>query len=397
MTARLPSPRQPSGIPARYESPGQCRLNTMGKTNAKHGLGIAAGLVVSAGAMIWFVKGVDDWGAVWQTIKSLRFDYFLFALLATLITYMIRAYRWRVFLEPVKRCGIMNLLSATCIGYMANCVLPARLGEFIRPGVISRREKISYVTAFATAVIERIFDLVGLFIMLAVTWIALHPDQAADPAVAENIEKIKRYGVIIVPCALAALAGVAVMAIWPGPFLKLAEFFASFLPDFIRFRLMGFVRSVVDAFKVMTGLREVALVVALSSLWWFVIGASMWFLALGLDLHIGFFGGCFVSILVGLAVALPQAPGYLGVFPKAASIAMVVVGCPTDKANAYALVLWTLSVAPITVIGMAFAWREGLSLGQLAHQDEKLAEKSVEPEGIDGNKGRTECLSEPSK
>ena len=104
----------------------------------------------------------------------------------------------------------------------------------------------------------------------------------------------------------------------------------------------------------------------LSCVWWFMIGGSMAILALAFDLNTGFFGGCFIAALVALAVALPQAPGFLGVFPMAAKLGLKLMGLGGGAASGYALVLWLMSVLPVAVMGMACTWREGLSVGQIA-------------------------------
>ena len=52
---------------------------------------------------------------------------------------------------------------------MANNVLPARLGEFVRADAIGRQATISRSAAFATIVIERLFDGLTLLLFLVVT------------------------------------------------------------------------------------------------------------------------------------------------------------------------------------------------------------------------------------
>ncbi|MCK5741801.1 MAG: flippase-like domain-containing protein, partial [Chlorobi bacterium] len=61
-----------------------------------------------------------------------------------LLSHWVRAARWKTMLKPIKETkSVFNLFSAVMIGYFFNCVVP-RGGEFIRPYVVARREKISY-------------------------------------------------------------------------------------------------------------------------------------------------------------------------------------------------------------------------------------------------------------
>ena len=84
-------------------------------------------------------------------------------------TFVIRAARWRVFLAPVLPSSSFKArFATTCIGFMANNLLPARVGEFARAYALSRTEKISASAAFGSLVVERLFDAFVLALFLAV-------------------------------------------------------------------------------------------------------------------------------------------------------------------------------------------------------------------------------------
>src|SRR5258706_258627 len=91
---------------------------------------------------------------------------------------LIRAWKWQVLLEPIKRCSFLTLNSATLIGLFANTVLPARAGEFVRAYAGARMERIPYSTSFATVVVDRLLDglTVSAIFVLALVFQPL-PDQ----------------------------------------------------------------------------------------------------------------------------------------------------------------------------------------------------------------------------
>ena len=82
------------------------------------------------------------------------------------LRFWLTAIRWQVLLRPVKRVGIHRLFAITMIGFMANNVLPARLGEFVRAYALGRSEALPPSLPFATIVIERIFDGFTLLLFL---------------------------------------------------------------------------------------------------------------------------------------------------------------------------------------------------------------------------------------
>ena len=89
------------------------------------------GLVISA-LLIWFLFRNIDFVILWQTLKSANYYWLIPNILLIVLTMYQRAYRWRFMLDPIKPVKFSKLLAATCVGFMANNVLPARLGEFVR-------------------------------------------------------------------------------------------------------------------------------------------------------------------------------------------------------------------------------------------------------------------------
>jgi len=95
------------------------------------------------------------------------------AVASTLVSYYVRAYRWKLLLIEDKRASMTNLFSATSIGYMANNLLPARIGELVRVYVLGEKEGIDKGTVFASLVLDRLFDGFSVLLILVVTLFAL--------------------------------------------------------------------------------------------------------------------------------------------------------------------------------------------------------------------------------
>ncbi|MFW6456876.1 MAG: lysylphosphatidylglycerol synthase domain-containing protein [Planctomycetota bacterium] len=122
--------------------------------------------------------------------------------------------------------------------------------------------------------------------------------------------------------------------------------------------------------------RGVVLGLSFSGLLWLCQAFSTLMLARGLSLNIGMEGALLVTIAVAAAVAIPQAPGYLGTFHLAAALVAEGFEVPTGEAGAFAMLMWLINVVPVTVVGMVFLVREGLNLGQLQEESERLGAKS---------------------
>ena len=100
-----------------------------------------------------------------EYLLSANYFYVLLPIPIILFSHWVRAYRWKTMLKPFAKVeSIWNLFSAVMIGYAVNTIIP-RGGEFVRPYVIAKKEKVSYSSTFATIILERVLDVVTLVII----------------------------------------------------------------------------------------------------------------------------------------------------------------------------------------------------------------------------------------
>ena len=114
----------------------------------------------------------------WLSMRKLDFDemiremseadylWVFVGLLLALVSHIFRSLRWNLLINSM---GYKTRLSTTfyalMVGYMANTAVP-RMGEFMRCGVLSRKEKRPFNALFGTVISERLFDLLVLILML---------------------------------------------------------------------------------------------------------------------------------------------------------------------------------------------------------------------------------------
>ncbi len=101
-----------------------------------------------------------DWTAFWA-IKVNKLDV-LEGILLIYVAYALRALRWQIFLEPLKKTSWLKLLPPTLIGFTGLALL-GRAGEFIRPYLISKQEDLPVTSQVAVWIVERAFDMGAFF------------------------------------------------------------------------------------------------------------------------------------------------------------------------------------------------------------------------------------------
>jgi hypothetical protein len=358
------------------------------KAHAKRVLLLVASMAISAVAVVWFVRTMSGhWQAMGEAFSGARYAWLVPAVGLIALSYVCRVVRWRLFLSPVERVGFGPLTSATLIGFMSTAVLPLRAGEVIRPFVLSRKSGISFGHAVGSdAGLARVFDMLfglGFLFLLAWGWMVADPEAlrtaASESGGAEllagqlgELAGSPTFGALF---ALSLLGLVAVAA-FPSTMLRLGGFFLRPLPATWQEPLTGFMESVVESLQFLRNPLRTAGAALLTMAAWLTYPAAAWCVARGFGLELGLLGLTLIQVMIMVAIIVPQAPGFLGVFHVAAMEGARLFGAAGGPAGAFALVLWAIHTVPITLVGLGCVWYEGLSLAALARESQKVAERT---------------------
>jgi uncharacterized protein (TIRG00374 family) len=180
------------------------------------------GIAVSVFFMALLFRKID-FNQLWSALVRVDYRYILVAIVLTFASYFLRAVRWHYLLIPEKRIPLSSLYPATIIGYMANNLLPARLGEFVRAYILAQREGLQTPAVFASLVIDRLFDGFTVILMLLFTIFTLrlpHGMNEAETALRTGgIVTFVLYTGVVVFLFLLKRQTVRTLA-WTGALLK---------------------------------------------------------------------------------------------------------------------------------------------------------------------------------
>jgi uncharacterized protein (TIRG00374 family) len=325
----------------------------------KQRLQLAAGILISVIA-VWFSMRDVDPGAVWQALRGANYLGFVAAVATTLIGFWLRALRWRSLIATPQPLSLDSLFSATMIGFMANNVLPLRLGEFVRPWALARRVGLSRSTLFGTVVVERAVDMITLLAILGIA-LLVHPI-SADTEAGRMVQA--GAGVLVTACVVLT---VFVVALERQPRLAHAAVGAltSPLPERIRERVAQMLNSFVAGLGLFHDLRRLVWVFLLSFLMFGVVvlglQASMW----ALGIHLPWYAGLIMLVITAIGIMVPAAPGYIGTMNVACIAGLALLRVGKDLAVPFSWFYWASQWAPVTLVGLYYLQREGLSLRTL--------------------------------
>jgi glycosyltransferase 2 family protein len=184
------------------------------------------------------------------------------------LTYVLRALRWKVFLEPVCKTSTWSLVPPTFIGFTGLALL-GRPGEFIRPYLISRKEKLPFASQVGAWTVERIFDI-GAFTALMTLDVFFSSAIHVNP----YLPKFRIAAVAL--CAVVAVASLIAFLIRVRGHVmaqllhKLATAFSSRLAHTVDQK----VRAFAEGLNTISGGKSLLKLVAISLLMWFMIALA---------------------------------------------------------------------------------------------------------------------------
>lgn len=330
------------------------------------------GVVISI-ALLWYAfRGVD----LRAVLTELRLaDPFLLALSGFVITvpFALRAIRWGYLLRPLYAgTRFRPRFASTSIGFMANNLLPARIGEFARAYSLTRLEPIRLSGSFGSLVLERMFDaimVIGLLIV-ALSW-------PGFPDVAGHFGRTAFWLAILLAAGFALLLFLVTR---PESATRLIEGIARILPERVRRRVVDAARAFLEGAAAIRDWRLVLPALAWSAVVWLTAGLATWIGFRAFRIDAPFIAAVFLQSIIALAVSLPSAPGFFGVFQAAARVGLVDVwGVASNPAMAFAVGFHLVGYFPITFIGLYYLWRLDFSWRDV-ELSEEVVETAVEEE-----------------
>ncbi len=342
----------------------------------KHWGKLLVGLAVTA-FLLWNVFRGVEFAEVWANIRSGDPWLLLAAVAVATFGFYIRALRWKIFLTPIRAdTKIRSRFAAMSIGFMANNVLPARVGEFARAYALSRLEPVSASAAFGTLVVERLLDAVALLLLLVLPLLTTGFPSTA--ALSEGFGAVLFKGaVIFVAVVLAVLVA---LAVWPQAVVRVAHWLSRFLPKSISTPVLAGLDAFLGSLAIMRDPKLLALGFVWTLAFWTYHAASFWLGMLAFGIDTGFVSAIFTMAMVGIGVAVPAAPGFFGTFHFSANLALSeIYGVPEPQSLAFAFGYHFGGWIPITAIGLWYAGKLGLSLGDVGASEDRV-EREVHSE-----------------
>ena len=291
------------------------------------------------------------------------------AALLTFSGYLLRTLRWSRIVRPVVSLPFRAAFSILMMGFAANNLLPARLGEFVRAYLLRRRVGVRKTYGMATVILERICDGVTLIALLGAVSLLM-----PLPVWGQEVQMVSSL------LFLGASAGVLLLLVRESLAARLFRLALSLFPP----NLSGPLLRAADAFILglhsLKSRRTLAAVVALSAGIWLLEAGSYLLMTQAFGVLMPplrqALAAAFLLVVVNLGIMLPSAPGYVGTFQFFAVMALGAFGVPKETALAISISSHLVQYSLVTGMGLVFFARENVSFWSF----EKEAARDAEAE-----------------
>lgn len=151
--------------------------------------------------LLWYAYRDFPFHEIVSRLKEVKYGWVVLSIIVSLISHIVRAYRWRLLLHPMGfHPSLFKTFLALMIGYFTNLLVP-RLGEITRCGILKKIDFIPMSNSLGTVVTERFIDLLSLVILTLIAWVNSFEQYKIllHEAVGEKITSFqgeKFYGVI---------------------------------------------------------------------------------------------------------------------------------------------------------------------------------------------------------
>jgi uncharacterized protein (TIRG00374 family) len=271
--------------------------------------------------------------------------------------------RWRHLTDPVAPLGHGPLFRAVAVGFMANNLFPLRIGEVVRAWYLARESGAHAAAIFATVVVERMLDALCVLGLACGALIALSASRGDS--------MLARGALALLPVAIAPAGLLLWLRADPERVVALVRAVLRPFPRRIGAGAEVLLRRFGEGLGALRGGSHLFWIALHSLAIWLVasalpILAGLWALGVEIGSPLETLLAAWTTLAaLGVAVALPSAPGFFGPYHYAFRMALEGFGVAPETAVAVGTLVHAVFWLTLTGLGLAVLRLRRTGLGEL--------------------------------
>lgn len=321
------------------------------------------GFTVS-GILLFLVLRKINFAETIAALQLANYKLVVWAGCATITINTLRSLRWKYLIENHQLVPTRFFMKAFFIGFLANSVLPARLGELVRAKSLGDLSKTVIKTggtkSLSSILLERVLDglmLLLFFVVLAfflpfTTW-------------------MQRVAWIAALFFVGLMCFIVLVLIYKEIIQKLLRRLMFWASEDTQIKALNMFNWFTDGLGIIKNPRNMIHFLLRSIIIWLAEGLIIFIFIKSLNIGVPIFAGYFVMVLIGFGIAIPSAPGYVGVYQFVCIKALSIWGVSDSVALSFSLVMQITTFIPMNLIGLGI-----LLFSQMSFRNQVIADEN---------------------
>lgn len=336
---------------------------------------VLLGLLV-AGLLLALTAYKLDWSKVQLAFRTATWLPWLpFAIVTYMVGMLARGVRLKLLVQQEAQLSVLTASNIVAVGYATNNILPARLGEFARAGMLAERTGMPYLLALTITFLERLLDGIIILFFFVLSSLMIPTD-----------EWMRQAASICAILFAGAMFVVGFITLSPQSAIGLTSNLTSWMGQKWHDRFIAFVSQINNGFKCLRDAKSALLVLFSSALVWLIESAFFMFIMPCFGMKPDLLKAIATMSFTNLGILVPSTPGYVGVYHAACQTALMAVSLGTghtldpNTAISYAVIVHFVFFVTVTIWGIIAMARYSFELGSaqaLAWQAKSIEIKNM--------------------
>ncbi len=326
--------------------------------------------------------GDFTWSRFIHAVGQANIRLLLLSVIAVYGAYALRSLRWQRLSRYLGRTSFLDVYRATVMGFASIFIL-GRPGELVRPLLLARKTHQPVASMFGVWVLERITDS-GAAVALAALSLLVFAEKLADAGLNTDWVENARAGGWLLLGMLAAIVILMTYFRLHGAGVLERRLHHWHRAKGLRGWLAGIIAGFSEGLQAIRTPSDLLMAVVYTSVHWALVTLAFFWISRAFasdfvqsDMTVP---GAMLLLAATLVGSVLQLPGVGGGAQVASFFALTTIfGVEQEPALAIAIVLWLITFAAGTLVGVPLLIHEGLSMGELRNL--ARAEAAAEHEG----------------
>lgn len=317
-----------------------------------------------------------DWAQFWIAIKKTKiFPWIPLAIVAYFTGHFIRGIRLHYLVSQQCNLRVFTATNIVVLGYAVNNILPARLGELARIGMLHERTGLPIVQCATVTFLERVLDGIAILILF------LFSSQLVGSSSRIIGDTVQIVGAVL----LSGLFLISIAVLFPHQLTRFALLLAKGLSARSQEILLRAVSYIINGVAYLRSPKNALRIFIWSFIVWLIESLTFLFVLPASELAMNPLEALFVMSVVNLAILIPSTPGYIGPFHYFVMKSLMLFGVVQSKALSYAFVVHSVIYIPLTIWGLAIIYWYSIQLKKTLSlaKDAKQATNTVSINGVE--------------